>query len=159
MFVFGFLPLLQHPSLFDTSGYLNVNLWHLAASPFIGLCFFLVSAPEVPFFALENWQFWLKCLFSSAEKWHLNKKQRSLFLANNPPKLMDETFVLCVTNFGWVLSYRQNTKNRWPSQENAQKIVFLAEIDRVYGRKSADRTKPHFGVIFFVFLSSFFGNL
>ena len=28
-----------------------------------------------------------------------------------------------------------------------------------YGRKSADRTEPHFGVIFFVFLSTFFGNL
>ena len=29
----------------------------------------------------------------------------------------------------------------------------------LYGRKSADRTEPHFGVIFFVFLSTFFGNL
>ena len=29
----------------------------------------------------------------------------------------------------------------------------------IYGRKSADRTEPHFGVIFFVFLSTFFGNL
>ena len=28
-----------------------------------------------------------------------------------------------------------------------------------YGRQSADRTKPHFDVIFFVFLSTFFGNL
>ena len=28
-----------------------------------------------------------------------------------------------------------------------------------YGRKSADRTKPHFDVIFFVSLSTFFGNL
>ena len=28
-----------------------------------------------------------------------------------------------------------------------------------YGRKSADRTKPHFDVIFFVFLSIYFGNL
>ena len=28
-----------------------------------------------------------------------------------------------------------------------------------YGRKSADRTKPHFDVIFFVFLSTYFGNL
>ena len=27
------------------------------------------------------------------------------------------------------------------------------------GRKSADRTKPHFDVIFFVFLSTYFGNL
>ena len=31
--------------------------------------------------------------------------------------------------------------------------------DFTYGRKSADRTEPHFGVIFFVFLSTFFGNL
>ena len=29
----------------------------------------------------------------------------------------------------------------------------------LYGRKSADRTKPHFDVIFFVFLSTYFGNL
>ena len=28
-----------------------------------------------------------------------------------------------------------------------------------YGRKSADRTKPHFDVIYFVFLSTYFGNL
>ena len=32
-------------------------------------------------------------------------------------------------------------------------------LPSTYGRKSADRTEPHFGVIFFVFLSTFFGNL
>ena len=31
--------------------------------------------------------------------------------------------------------------------------------NNIYGRKSADRTKPHFDVIFFVFLSTYFGNL
>ena len=43
------------------------------------------------------------------------------------------------------------------------KVIFLSEtkckIRFIYGRKSADRTEPHFGVIFFVFLSTFFGNL
>ena len=33
------------------------------------------------------------------------------------------------------------------------------DSDDIYGRKSADRTKPHFDVIFFVFLNTFFGNL
>ena len=32
-------------------------------------------------------------------------------------------------------------------------------VGNSYGRKSADRTKPHFDVIFFVFLSTYFGNL
>ena len=35
----------------------------------------------------------------------------------------------------------------------------LDNVKLTYGRKSADRTEPHFGVIFFVFLSTFFGNL
>ena len=33
------------------------------------------------------------------------------------------------------------------------------QCDYTYGRKSADRTKPHFGVMFFVFLSMFLSNL
>ena len=35
----------------------------------------------------------------------------------------------------------------------------MEDLGYIYGRKSADRTEPHFGVIFFVFLSTFFGNL
>ena len=54
--------------------------------------------------------------------------------------------------FDWieteVLEHFQTNKS---SQKEIQRIT--------YGRKSADRTEPHFGVIFFVFLSTFFGNL
>ena len=35
----------------------------------------------------------------------------------------------------------------------------LPIVRQLYGRKSADRTKPYFDVTFFVFLSSCFGNL
>ena len=38
-------------------------------------------------------------------------------------------------------------------------VWFPRKVWGAYGRKSADRTEPHFGVIFFVFLSTFFGNL
>ena len=47
----------------------------------------------------------------------------------------------------------------WERRFRVAWIHYYKCIMYTYGRKSADRTEPHFGVIFFVFLSTFFGNL
>ena len=60
---------------------------------------FLFQRPKCHFLALENGNFWQKCAFSSAKKWHFgrwNKKTETTFKYQHPPKMVDYMFVLSI---------------------------------------------------------------
>ena len=96
-------------------------------------------------FQMTNQQIMFKCSHKNYHFLSQVRKGRNLSVSG---AFLGSQTCLSTTYSNWFLHLCDHDH---PQQRNrCQK--------HIYGRNSADRTKPHFDVIFFVFLITFFGN-